>query len=172
MAQASKLIPFILKWEGGFVNDPDDSGGPTNKGITISTYEAYCAGKGLPKPGIKELENIPDAHWDDIFKSMYWDKWLADDIESQSVANILVDWVWGSGSWGIIIPQRILGVKPDGIVGPVTLKSLNGRNPEEFFRAIRAARVNYLDDIVRKRPSNRKFLRGWMNRLNDITFEQ
>ena len=24
MADVRKLAPFILKWEGGFVNDPDD----------------------------------------------------------------------------------------------------------------------------------------------------
>ncbi|MEQ2603107.1 glycosyl hydrolase 108 family protein, partial [Phocaeicola vulgatus] len=27
MADVRKLAPFILKWEGGFVNDPDDLGG-------------------------------------------------------------------------------------------------------------------------------------------------
>ena len=33
MAEVKKLVPFILKWEGGFVNDPDDLGGATNKGV-------------------------------------------------------------------------------------------------------------------------------------------
>lgn len=37
-----KLAPFILKWEGGFINDPDDLGGATNMGVTIGTYETYC----------------------------------------------------------------------------------------------------------------------------------
>jgi hypothetical protein len=35
---------------------------------------------------------------------MYWDKWKADKIENQSIANLLVDWVWTSGKWGIIFP--------------------------------------------------------------------
>ena len=35
MADVNKLAPFILKWEGGFVNDPDDLGGATNMGVTI-----------------------------------------------------------------------------------------------------------------------------------------
>ena len=38
MADVRKLAPFILKWEGGFVNDPDDLGGATNMGVTIGTY--------------------------------------------------------------------------------------------------------------------------------------
>ena len=172
MASINKLTPFILKWEGGFVNDPDDAGGATNKGVTIATYEAYCLRKGYPKPTVERLKNIPDSHWTEIIKTMYWDKWKADEIKNQSVANILVDWVWGSGKWGIIIPQRILGVEPDGIVGNVTLNALNKRDPQELFAAIKAARVNYIDDIIRKRPSNVKFRNGWINRLNDIKFEE
>lgn len=37
MANINKLKPFILKWEGGFVDDPADLGGATNKGVTIGT---------------------------------------------------------------------------------------------------------------------------------------
>ena len=36
MADYQKLVPIIKKWEGGFVNDPSDSGGATNKGVTLS----------------------------------------------------------------------------------------------------------------------------------------
>lgn len=172
MANINKLIPFILKWEGGYVNDPYDLGGATNRGITLSTYETYCWRKGYPKPSVERLKNIPDEHWNEILKTMFWNKWKADEIKSQSIANMLVDWVWGSGKWGIIIPQRILGVEPDGVVGNITLSALNAREPKELFAAIKAARVNYIDDIIRKRPSNLKFKRGWMNRLNDIKFEE
>ena len=38
MANANILLPFILRWEGGFVNDPTDRGGATNKGVTITTW--------------------------------------------------------------------------------------------------------------------------------------
>ena len=50
MADVKKLAPFILKWEGGFVNDPDDLGGATNMGVTIGTYEAYCRKTDPEKP--------------------------------------------------------------------------------------------------------------------------
>ena len=94
MAEVKKLAPFILKWEGGFVNDPDDLGGATNKGVTIATYEAYCRKKGYPKPTIERLKALTKEEWTEIIKTMYWDRWKADEIKSQSVANILVDWVW------------------------------------------------------------------------------
>lgn len=54
MADVNKLAPFILKWEGGFVNDPDDLGGATNMGVTIGTYEAYCRKKGYPSLRLKD----------------------------------------------------------------------------------------------------------------------
>lgn len=187
MASIDKLIPFILKWEGGFVNDPTDRGGATNKGVTIATYEAYCRQKGLPRPTVEQLKNIPDAHWRDIIKTMFWDKWHADDIHSQKIANILVDWVWGSGKHGIVIPQKLLGVEPDGIVGNKTLSAVNFADPDELFEALFDARVEFLNDIVNNsiakferkigrkatekellKHTNKRFLKGWLNRLNSI----
>lgn len=41
MADINVLVPLILKWEGGFVNDPDDLGGATNMGVTLATYRQY-----------------------------------------------------------------------------------------------------------------------------------
>lgn len=187
MANIDKLIPFILKWEGGFVNDPTDRGGATNKGVTLATYEAYCKRKGYPRPTVERLKNIPDAHWREIVKTMFWDKWKADDIHSQKVANILVDWVWGSGIHGIKKPQALLGVKVDGIVGDKTLSAVNFADPEELFDAIYQERVKFLNAIVsnsvaayekkigRKatdaellKYTQKRFIKGWLNRLQDI----
>ena len=38
MAKVELLAPVILKWEGGFVNDPADAGGATNMGVILSTW--------------------------------------------------------------------------------------------------------------------------------------
>ena len=164
MADVRKLAPFILKWEGGFVNDPDDLGGATNMGVTIGTYEAYS------KPTVERLKNLTKEEWTEILKNMYWDRWKADEIKSQSVADILVDWVWASGAHGIKIPQRLLGVTVDGIVGPKTIAAVNSRNPRELFDQIKIARFDFIEDICRKRPANNKFKRGWMNRINNISY--
>ena len=187
MANVKNLLPFILQWEGGYVNDPADAGGATNMGVTLSTYEAYCKKKGYPKPTVERLKNITKDQVLDILKTMYWDRWKADDIKSQKVANILVDWVWLSGKYGITIPQRILGVVPDGIVGEKTLAAVNSVNPDKLFDAIIDARINYLNDIIassiakyetkigRKgtepelmKHTNKRFLNGWVNRLKSI----
>ena len=106
MARAELLMPFILQWEGGFVNNPLDRGGATNRGVTLATYRAFY-GKDAT---VEQLKNITDEQWMHIFRTGYWDKWQADRISSQSLANILVDWVWASGTRGITRPQKILGV--------------------------------------------------------------
>lgn len=170
MADVMKLVPFILKWEGGFVDDPDDLGGATNRGVTIGTYATYCKKKGYPAPTVERLKNLSEKDWAEILKTMYWDRWKADEIKSQSVANILVDWVWASGVNGIKIPQKVLGVTADGIVGAKTLAALNARNPKELFEEIREARVQFIEDICRKRPANNKFKKGWLNRINSLQY--
>ena len=171
MANSSKLVPFILQWEGGFVNDPLDLGGATNKGITIGTFTEYKRRKGLKAPTIQDLKNISNEDWHEVFKGLYWDRWKADEIKNQSVANILVDWVWASGSHGIKRPQRILGVTADGIVGSKTIAALNAKDPAELFRMIKADRIKFIDEICEKRPANNRFKKGWLNRINAIKYE-
>ena len=173
MADVNKLAPFILKWEGGFVNDPLDLGGATNKGVTLSTWRQV----GYDKTGdgiidVQDLKLLTDKEViEKVLKPHYWDRWKGDKIKSQSVANILVDWVWASGAYGIRIPQRMLGVKVDGIVGPKTLEALNSRNPKKFFQELKQERHDYITRIVRTRPQNKRFEGGWRNRLNDLIYE-
>jgi lysozyme family protein len=171
MANSSKLVPFILQWEGGFVNDPLDLGGATNKGITIGTFTEYKRRKGLKAPTVQDLKNISNEDWHEVFKSLYWDRWKADEIKSQAVANILVDWVWASGSHGIKRPQRLLGVTADGVVGSKTIAALNAKDPAELFKMIKADRIKFIDEICEKRPANNRFKKGWLNRINAIKYE-
>ena len=189
MAKVDVLLPFILKWEGGFVNDPADAGGATNKGVTLTTWRNI----GYDKDGdgdidVQDLKLLSSADVRDrVLKPHYWDRWKADLIQSQKVANILVDWVWGSGKHGIIIPQRLLGVADDGIVGDKTLSAVNFADPDQLFDAIFQARVDFFNEITeasireyekkigRKakeaelmKYTNKRFLKGWLNRLDDI----
>lgn len=191
MAKIEDIIPFILYFEAGvsrkylalppekifeqarktgYGNDPDDAGGATMCGITLETYKGYCRRKGYPVPTIARLQSITYAQWLDVLKTHFWDKWKADEIKCQVLANILVDFVWASGGNGIKIPQKILGVKVDGIVGPKTIAAINSANPETLFNAIHKARIDFVNDIVRRKPSQKKFIKGWTRRINAITF--
>ena len=167
MADYRKLKPFILRWEGGYINDQADLGKQTNKGVTLSTYRSVF-GKNKT---VSDLKKITDEQWEFIFKKFYWDKWKADNIKDQNVANILVDWLWCSGSYGIKIPQRVLCVSVDGIVGSKTIASINARDGRELFDTIKQERKDFIDRICQTRPQNRKFKNGWMNRINSLAYE-
>lgn len=173
MADVNKLAPWILKWEGGFVNDPDDSGGATNKGVTIKTWKQV--GYDKDGDGNIDVKDLKLLTVDDVIKVVlkphYWDRWKADEIVSQSVANICVDWVWASGKPGITRVQKLLGVKQDGVVGPKTLAALNSGSPLSLFGAIKQERIKFIDEICIKNPKNLKFKKGWLNRLNDLKYE-
>ena len=167
MADYKKLKPFILKWEGGYVNDKDDLGGATNKGVTLATFRSvYGQGKTA-----NDLRNMTDQQWETIFKKHFWDKWRADEIEDQNVAIILVDWLWASGSYGIKIPQRVLGVTVDGIVGAKTIAAVNAKDGKSFFKEVRQERIDFIDRICNSRPQNKKFKKGWLNRINALKYE-
>lgn len=170
MADCNKLVPFILKWEGGYSEDKTDRGnknnGCTNKGITLDTYRTFY---GKDK-NCNDLKKISTKEWIHIFKFGFWNKCKADDISSQSVANIIVDWLWGSGITSIKHIQRIVSVDDDGVVGEKTIEAINKCNPKALFLQIKAERTSFYNGIVKNHPEQKKYLKGWMNRLNDIKF--
>lgn len=211
MADINKLIPIIIKWESGvtgsdltneelfqkarikgFANDPADSGGATMVGITIKTFRKYRKMMHKPSPTVEELKNITYGEWSRILKVLFWDKMKADEIGNQSIANLCVNSVWGSGAGYIRTIQSVLGVKADGIVGPVTLGKINCWNPQSaLFDKLWSRRKKFFEDIVahsvseyelkigRKATESEKlintkkrFLKGWMNRLNDFQYHE
>lgn len=160
MADINNLIPFILKWEGGFSNHPSDPGGATMKGVTLATFR-MAFGK---QKSIDDLKRMTDDEWRYIFRTFYWNRWQGDKIRCQRVANILIDWVWASGSHGITKVQKLLKVVPDGIAGEKTLNALNHRDCRELFDEIFRERERFIRSL-RNFPI---FGRGWLRRLYDI----
>ena len=167
MADKNKLIPIIKKWEGGYSDNPNDRGGATNSGVTLAVYQSVY-GKNKTKNDLKRMTN---DQWDYIFTKLYWNKWKADDIKSQSIANILVDWVWMSGYGTIKKIQSLFGLTSDGIVGNKTLSYINSNNQEEIFKKIWNRRKQFYESLVKNNPSQKVFLKGWMNRLNTYKFQ-
>lgn len=167
MAEFKIYAPKLLQLEGGYIWHPDDQGGPTNKGVTLSSYREHFG----EHKSVKDLKEIPYGEWMQIMKAGHWDKCRADEITNQSVAEIIADWCVNSGCTGIRKAQEIAGTKPDGIVGPKTLAAINGANQRELFERLWNARKQFYINIVKKNPSQKIFMNGWMNRLNKFQFE-
>ena len=167
MANASELMPFIHKWEGGYSNHKNDKGGCTMKGVTINTFRSFFG----EEKTCSDLKSITDEQWLKIFKEGYWDPCKGDKILDQSVANIIVDWAWMSGvKTAIKKIQELLNLETDGIVGPVTLTAINSQNGEELFNNIYNIRKKFYYNRCEVNPSQEVFLDGWLNRLNDLEY--
>lgn len=161
MADFKKYAPKLKVLEGGFVNHPMDEGGPTNRGVTLRTYQNHFG----PGKTVEDLRRISDKEWEHIMKTGYWDKCKADQIDSQAVAEIIVDWCINSGMVGLRRVQELVGAKPDGIAGPITLSLINSSDPRLLFDRIKAARNQFYINRVKLNPSQKVFMPGWMNRL-------
>lgn len=156
----------------GWANDPLDHGGATMCGVTIGTFRHWARQRGWDHEAtVGELHALTFQQWLDILKSLFWDRWQADSISSQALANLLVDWVWASGAPGVTVPQRVLGVKADGVVGPVTLAAVNGADERALFDRLKRERLAFVDRIVARDPSQRKWIRGWKRRIHAITLD-
>lgn len=178
-ADINLLAPKVLKWEGGYGNDPVDRGGPTNMGVTIGDATDYY------KKGVKSLDKNGDGQItaDDIkaltkedftyVLRQFWDYCRADEINNQSIAEIIVDWAYNSGK-GTAVKKvsQLLGLNPSTKMTDEMLAKINGWQPQEdLFNKIWRARENHYNSIVANNPSQRRFIKGWMNRLRSYTFD-
>ena len=82
------MIDFVLLKEGGYVNDIDDKGGETNKGITHTTYDFYRKSKGLPT---RNVRFITDEEVHDIYYNEYYKASGADKIDDPRLAMFVFD---------------------------------------------------------------------------------
>jgi len=167
MASWFNYIPTLLKWEGGFSNNPADKGGATYKGVTLATFRKWY---GSSKT-VEDLKAMTDCQWCRIMRS-YWDNVKGDQIRNQSIADLVADWHVNAGVNAIKRIQRMFGITADGIVGKVTLSYLNTPNSEAIFYRLRSEREDYYTEIVRNNPSQRVFLNGWLRRSRSFEYHK
>lgn len=160
-----RALEHVLESEGGYVDHPDDPGGATNMGITRKTlarWRQVSPWWALPKSAVRDLEDSEAAQ---IYRSRYWSASGANRMP-RGIALALFDFAVNSGvgraARGL---QKILGVKRDGIVGPLTLAALRA-----FIDATgEPALVDRLCDdrlgFLRRLTTFAIFGRGWLRRV-------
>lgn len=157
-----EAYPFILKEEGGFVNDPSDSGGATNRGVTQVTYDAFRESMGHDKRAVQYLTK-------DETKKIYSRIWEACKADQLPMGLNLVhfDFAVNAGNrQAAKILQRTVEVNDDGIIGPKTMAKVAAADPETAIVMYSELRRNFYRSLASARPKDLKFLKGWLLRTN------
>jgi len=120
-ANYDRIMSWLAVYEGGKVDDPDDPGGRTNRGVTQRVYTAYRKAQGLPDRDVWLMNN--DEH-DDIYLEQYWRPIWGSRLPDGVDASMFDMAVHSGTSRSVKTAQEIVGVAADGIMGNVTLAAI------------------------------------------------
>jgi len=160
MMTTADVIAGVIAREGGFTNDPLDRGGPTKYGITARDLGRW---RQLGRDATAaEVQALSTTEAGDIYSAWYVEPFAA--IADERLRAQLVDFGITSGvGTAAAALQRLLGVRADGQVGPITVAAAAAAGP--FLRAaLVAARVRYLERVVDRDPTQLHFFHGWIRR--------
>jgi lysozyme family protein len=140
----------------GYTNDPLDAGGETKFGVA--------------KNANQDLD-IRTLDWDGAMAVYYKRYWLAGSCDRMTprLAVLHFDGCVNNGTRraGIFL-QRAVGVIPDGEVGPATLAKASMLDEISVCNAICKLREMFYRDIVATKPTQAKFLNGWLRRIAEM----
>lgn len=179
--------------EGGWQNDPHDTGNDTAgrgtyKGIA-SAKQPQWKGWAIVKAAIDRMSaqppfgTAPYRDWvhrlnvalaanadlqrmvGDFYRVNFWDVNRLGELSSQEVANKVYDSGvnQGTGTAARIL-QSCLDVDQDGAIGPITIAAANKRDGAELAEAFRAARVAKYQQLVEAHPEDARYLDDWIAR--------
>lgn len=157
-------LPFVLSWEGGFVNHPNDPGGATNKGVTQKVYDDWRARQGKSARDVRQLQ---DEELQAIYQTDYWLPPRC-DLLRQQLDLVQFDTAVNMGvGRALRFLQSSLGCAVDGQFGPVTQRAAADCDLTATITTYCSER----EAFYRRLAENAKlevFLKGWLNRLNAL----
>ena len=154
------IIDDVLRREGGAAstNRKNDRGGRTQYGISEkSNPEAWKDGKVT----------------EDEARAIYIAKYVTapgfDKITDVRLQHQLVDFGVLSGPRVATQKlQEILGVPPDGMLGPITFAAIAARSARELNNLLVVQRVKLIGRICKNDSRQLENLNGWLNRALDF----
>lgn len=158
-----KAFEFIKKWEGEYINDPNDAGGETKYGISKRSY---------PHLNIRAL-TLEQAK--EIYKKDFWIPSKA-NLLPEPLALAVFDFAVNAGvSRAMRTLQSVVGTDPDGIWGKKTVAAINAalRTMGSKKLAIKLCqeRAEFYVGIVTRSSTQIRFLKGWLRRVFDLISE-
>lgn len=173
MPSIEETARAIVAREGGYVNDPDDPGGPTKYGVTLATLRGLRPGATLA-----DLKRLTRDEAVTMFLDRYYRAPGIDRLP-EALQPPVFDMQVNAGRAAITLLQELLTdlgepVAADGILGPQTEAAAArawDRAGELLVDAYGIARRNWYYALADRRPSSRKFARtrdggkgGWIRR--------
>lgn len=152
-----ELVGYVLNSEGGYVNDPDDPGGPTKCGIAWNYNVGILTEMGFTKATMDKL--TPD-HARQIYFQKYWHRVGCHDIADKAMAYLVFDTAVNCGEGQAIKMLRQLSKSPKWFEG-------NGKNKAvwlELFIEYAVLRFRY----YLRCKNRKKFIEGWVSRMADV----
>lgn len=158
MAEFDPAFRFMISHEGDYSNDPCDAGGETKYGISRRSYPDL----DIANLGLADAYNIYFRDW--------WEPQSYKAFDSQLIANKTFDMAVNLGtSQAHKLLQgscndmgRMLNC--DGILGPLTVSAVNSLDEMELLQDIRIRMRTFYLSLAAKKPSNARFLKGWLAR--------
>ena len=154
-------LAHVLASESGYVNDPRDPGGATNRGITQRTYDLWRVDHGQ---ATRPVSMIDPNEVEAIYKRQYWDAVRGDDLPA-GVDYCVFDCAVNSGPGRAAkLLQQAVGAVPDGKIGPQTLAAVKAADPRRVIAAFSAEREAYLQSL----STFAHFGNGWLHRVASV----
>lgn len=174
----SEALAVILKFEGGYANDPDDPGGATNKGITQKTFDSYLKVKGSDS---RPVRFITDAEVKDIYDKDYWRAVRADRFDDTHPSVALCHFDTGVNQ-GTFVANKLLQqainkasvtddkhlIMVDGIIGQKTLEALRACNELDLLNCYLDLRRTKYETLFVRNPKLLKWKKSYQHRMNTL----
>jgi len=172
MAEFNIAFQKTLNHEGCYVNDPDDLGKETYRGISRANHRNWSGWTCIDKykiksgfPSILERDVELQKQVEHFYLYEFWLPLKCDLIANQTTADSIFDFAVNAGiKTTVLIVQSVVGTKTDGIIGEQTLKKLNSLDFGYFQPAFTVAKIDHYISIIQKRSTNKKYLYGWIIR--------
>jgi len=172
MADFTQAFQLTIANEGGYGNDPDDPGGETYKGVArkiFSKWDGWTKVDMLKRqydfPANLDKDPELQQNVSDFYRITFWDKMNGDQITNQNVANSIFDFGVNAGiGTSASLAQMVVGATSDGVIGPDSISAINNFDPDFFLASFTVTKIARYVNIVKKRPTSRKYFYGWVIR--------